>query len=131
MTPPDTQLDRTQRAAAERLLLDYSRFSDDSDYDGWSSLFGENGVLAVFGKDLSGAERLRRFAERAPVGVHIQGLAVFTRQPDGSVRAESSFVFVNAATRQVMAGWYHDTLVAAGDGYRFARRQIDLRVAPE
>jgi SnoaL-like domain len=115
------------RAAAEQLQVDYARHVDDRDGDAWAELFGSDGVLVVGQREITGHDALKTFAEGSTRGVHIQGLASFAVVDDGSVESSSSFVFVNAETLQVIAGWYHDRLVASEAGYRFARREIDIR----
>ena len=118
-----------QQAAAERLLVDYARLVDDREAERWADLFGSNGALVLGEREISGKERLTKFATRSVRGVHVQGVASFTSQPDGTVASTSSFVFVNVETAAVIAGWYRDVLTPDGTGYVFARRQIDIRTS--
>jgi SnoaL-like domain len=118
--------------AAHQLLADYARYADDDEAEAWAGLFGDDGVLAAFGREFSGKERLTRFARRSPKGVHIVSSPHLSGTDDGMVTAHSSFLFVNRETAAVMAGWYLDQMIPRGDGqFRFVRRGIDLRVGGE
>ncbi len=118
--------------AAHQLLADYARYADDGQAEAWAALFGDDGVLAAFGREFTGQERLTRFALRSPRGVHIVSSPHLSRGEGGVVTAHSSFLFVNGETAAVMAGWYVDQMVPREDGqFRFVRRGIDLRVGGE
>jgi hypothetical protein len=128
----DGALDLTEVMAVQRLLADYARHADDREVDAWTALFATDGVLVVFGKELSGQERLTRFLLRSPNGVHIQSVPHLSRGAHGTFVVRSSFLFANGETRDVMAGWYLDTMITAKTGEMlFARREIDLRVGPQ
>lgn len=118
--------------AAHQLLADYGRYADDGQSEAWAALFGDDGVLAAFGREFTGQERLTRFAQRSPRGVHITSSPHLSIGEDGVVTAHSSFLFVHGETAALMAGWYLDRMVPADNGrFRFARRGIDLRVGGE
>jgi hypothetical protein len=118
--------------AAHQLLADYARYADDGQAEAWAALFGEDGVLAAFGREFTGQERLTRFALRSPRGVHVLSSPHLSSGENGVVIAHSSFLFVNEETAAVMAGWYLDHMIPSELGqFRFARRSIDLRVGGE
>jgi 3-phenylpropionate/cinnamic acid dioxygenase small subunit len=118
--------------AAHQLLANYARYADEGQADAWAALFGDDGVLAAFGREFTGQERLTRFALRSPRGVHIVSSPHLSRGDDDVVMAHSSFLFVNGETAAVMAGWYRDQMVPGDDGqFLFVRRGIDLRVGGE
>ena len=115
-------------AAVWNLMGDYARFMDGRDAAALSTLFGASGVLAVGEREITGPAALEAFAAQSPEGVHTQGVPTVERQPDGGIRATSSFVFVNGTTHAIVAGEYRDDIVESGDGLVFARRQILMRV---
>jgi SnoaL-like domain len=120
-------LTEDEHRAAVALLVQYARFLDYLDGAAWSALFAEDGVLSFGDREITGREKLASFGQNSPRGVHIQGEAMFQRQPDGSVTCQSSFVFASTADGGVMAGWYTDRLVPDGNRFVFARRHIDIR----
>ncbi len=112
-----------------KLLGDYGRLIDGREAAAWSRLFGDRGTLAVGEREITGPAELTEFAANSPPGVHVQSVpSVFEPGPDGTVRAESNFVFVNADTGKTTAGTYRDELEPDGDAFTFARRDIDIRV---
>lgn len=119
-----------QKAAAQRLLVDYARLIDDRDAEGWADLFGAEGALVFGEKEIRGRQRLIKFAANSTRGIHVQGVASFSAHADGSVASTSSFVFVNAESGKLIAGWYRDVLAPEGENYVFTRRHIDIRTAP-
>jgi hypothetical protein len=114
--------------AVWNLMGDYARYVDGREAVAWSRLFGESGVLAVGKREITGPAALEEFGAQSAAGVHVQGIPTVERRPDGSIRATSSFVFVNATTHALVAGEYRDDIVDSGDGLVFARRQIEMRV---
>jgi SnoaL-like domain len=129
VSSPRRELAAAEVFAAHQLLAQYARHADDGRAEEWAALFGDDGVLAAFGREFTGRERLKRFALRSPKGVHIMSSPHLSDGGDGVVVAYSSFLFVNSETAAVMAGWYLDQMIPGEDGqFRFARRGIDLRV---
>lgn len=113
--------------AVWNLMGDYARFIDGREAAAWSELFGTDGVLVVGSREITGPSALKEFGAGSAAGVHVQGVPTVERQPDGSIRATSSFVFVNAATHGLVAGEYRDDIVESAGRLVFARRQIDMR----
>jgi hypothetical protein len=111
-----------------RLLGDYGRLIDGREAVAWGRLFGDEGTLAVGEREITGAAELTEFAAQSAEGVHVQSVPSLEPRPDGTVYAESSFVFVNAATGKLTAGSYRDELAPDGDTFFFVRRDISIRV---
>ena len=121
-------LDEKLIPAVLRLLGDYGRLIDGRETTAWSRLFGDKGTLAVGEREITGAAELTEFAAQSPAGVHVQSVPSIESRPDGTVYAESSFVFVNAETGKLTAGSYRDELAPDGDVFVFDRRDISIRV---
>jgi SnoaL-like domain len=124
--------DRSVLLAAVRLGADYARLIDGRDAEGWSGLFTTEGCLDFGGRPIVGRPALLRFAAKSPAGVHVPGLPTITGTGHGNgaiVTCESPFVFVNAATGALIAGWYRDQLAWDGDELRFAHRLVDQRAS--
>ena len=108
-----------------RLHADYARLIDAREAQAWSLLFTEDGLLIREDKPpVEGRAQLVTFAAESPAGVHLPGLPTVEPQSDGSVIATAHFVFVNGATRRIVAGVYRDDLVRGGTGLVFRRRDI-------
>jgi hypothetical protein len=125
-TEASVDLSPEELASANRLLANYARFVDNKKGAEWQALFGRSGFLAFGDRKVTGDE-LGQFAVESMPGVHIQAVPHFERRPDGSVRAESSFVFVSAADCLIRSGYYLDELVLEDGEYVFASRTIDIR----
>lgn len=121
--------ERDLERAATRLSADYCRLLDGRDAEGWSRLFTADGRLDLGRRQVVGRETLREFAAASPAGVHMAGpMAVDDDQ--GEITSESPFVFVNARTGAVLAGYYRDRLAWHEDRLVFVVRGIDIRVSP-
>jgi hypothetical protein len=118
---------RPDLAAVTQLHADYARHVDSHDGVAFADLFGDGGVLDFAGREITGRDALAAFVARAPNGVHLPGVPSIQPAPDGGVAAVSAFVFVNAATGQLVAGRYTDRLVWQDDRLVFARRHIDVQ----
>jgi hypothetical protein len=126
VTEASADLSPEELASANRLLANYARFVDNKKGAEWQALFGRSGFLAFGDRKVTGDE-LAEFAVDSMPGVHIQAVPHFKRRPDGSVRAESSFVFVAVADCAIRSGYYVDELVIEDGEYVFASRTIDIR----
>ena len=109
-----------------RLSADYCRLLDGRDAAGWSELFAVDGRLDLGRKQIVGRDALREFGAASPPGVHLGGPAAVTVGED-EITSESPFVFVNAGTGAVLAGYYSDRLVWQDERLVFAVRRIDIR----
>ena len=126
VTDANTDLSPAELASANRLLGNYARFVDNKKGPEWQALFGRSGFLAFGDRKVEGDE-LATFAVESMPGVHIQAVPNYERRPDGSVRAESAFIFVSAAECLIRSGYYLDELVIEAGEYVFASRTIDIR----
>jgi hypothetical protein len=125
-TETSVDLSPAELASANRLMANYARFVDNKKGTQWQGLFGRSGFLVNGDQEVTGDD-LAGFAVESMPGVHIQAVPHFERRPDGSVRAESSFVFVSAAECLIRSGYYLDELVIEDGEYVFASRTIDIR----
>jgi hypothetical protein len=110
------------------LLGDYARAVDSRDTAAVARLFGGSGTLALPDRDITGDRALAEFTEQAPRGVHVQGVPLVERGPDGALHVTSNFVFVNAVTYALSSGEYRDEIRRGADGLFFARRAITIKV---
>ena len=110
------------------LQADYARFVDTRDAKSWGDLFGADGILAVGKREIRGKDAIAEFGATSSRGVHVQAVPHVESRTDGGLEATSSFVFVNGETGALIAGIYRDELAPDGDGFIFARRQIDMLV---
>jgi hypothetical protein len=109
------------------LFADYGRHLDlERDPGAWAELFGTDGVLVVGDREISGAEKLMKFAAGSIPGVHVQAVPQLRAQPGGGLDAITSFIFMTTETKDFRSGYYTDHLVWQGDRLIFARRRIQL-----
>jgi uncharacterized protein (TIGR02246 family) len=132
--------DRSEdRAAIQRLLVDYGRTLDARDFNGFAALFAEHGVYvagapgaASLSGPEAGAAMQRTFAENA-LGFAEPNYHLFFNEtvafdgPD-SARATSQSLFMvpgeGGAPRAAMMAQYDDELVREGGRWKFARRTV-------
>jgi hypothetical protein len=119
-------LSRAEIASVNRLLANYARFVDNKKGAEWRALFGKSGYLAFGDRNVSGDD-LADFAVNSAPGVHVQAVPYLERRADGTVFAESSFVYVAIAECAIRSGYYIDELVIEDGEYVFASRTIDIR----
>jgi len=125
--PADGAIGDGTVALVMALFADYARHLDlRPDPEAWAELFGTDGVLAVGDREITGAERLRKFAAGSIPGVHVQAVPHLRARPDGGLDAISSFVFMTAETQDFRSGYYTDHLAWQGNRLVFARRRIQL-----
>lgn len=115
--------------AVANLLADYARFVDIRDPIGFSRLFGTGGTLATPHGDITGPDALAAFAVKAGPGVHVQGVPTLYRGADGSLFANSNFIFISARSHDLTSGEYRDVIRFEDGRLVFARRTIDPRVS--
>ena len=123
------------RAAIGELLALHGHLFDDGELDLLGVLFTPGvsyDVTALGGGVLHGIDAIRDAAlavgERNPLGHHVTNV-VLSEQADGSVRARSKGIGVNA-DGTVGTVTYEDTIVRAGAGWRIAARTVVPRQAP-
>jgi hypothetical protein len=123
------------RAAIVELLALHGHLFDDGELDRLDELFTASvvyDVTALGGGVLRGVDAIRAAAlalgDRNPLGHHVTNVVLST-QPDGSVRARSKGIGVNA-DGTVGTVTYEDTVVEEGNGWRIGARTVVPRRAP-
>jgi|ERR1700757_3160504 uncharacterized protein (TIGR02246 family) len=104
------------------LLARYALTLDVDDVDGCLALFTDDGEFLVFGKMLTGPERIRRMFTRAPRGMHLTGAALIEVTGD-SATAQTQVLFVDSSNHELRPALYDDEFVKAGGTWRFHRRR--------
>ncbi len=125
----DSRPDPATAYAVSSLLAEYCATMDSGRFDEWVELFLTDGRLELPPAVIAGHAKLTRFAERAPVGIHVSGLPLLATTPD-SISSVCSWVFVERATGTAMAGYYYDDIVWAGGRYRFRARRVAMQASP-
>jgi 3-phenylpropionate/cinnamic acid dioxygenase small subunit len=128
------------RVEIEALVFEYARRIDDGDFAGVGRLFAAGSVCAPDGTPLaSGAEAVealytattRRYEDGTPRSHHLTSNVAVT--VDLSTASAQSYFTVFQATddsmlQPIVAGRYEDTFARTGDGWRFDRRIMHLRL---
>jgi len=115
----------TDRDDIRDLLAMYALTLDADDIDGCLALFTADSEFVVFGKTLSGPDRIRKMLTRAPRGMHLTGATlVDVDGPNATVR--SQVLFVDSSTHELRPALYDDDLVRADGGWRFRRRRCQF-----
>ncbi len=111
------------------LLGEYCNRLDHQRWEDWADLFASDGRMELYDGNvpatIAGRDRLIRFAQRSPRGVHVTGLPVVT-DVDGVLRSVSSWTFLNFATGQQLVGYYHDEFIDTTAGLRFLLRSVEM-----
>lgn len=128
--------------AIQRVITDYSAYLDARDYEGYVSLFTEDGVWANGGTLREGRGEIREmleglFGEVEEDYVNLSSfhyIANFEVDVEGdTARAKSRFIFFmrgeGGAPTPELSGQYHDELVRVGGEWKIARRE-DHTVMP-
>jgi hypothetical protein len=120
------------RSEITELLSLYGLLLDQQRVDEWMELFLREAVLEVDGRPcLATAEDRLELARTAPPGTHLSAFPVI-REGDAvdSARAEQTFMFRDAKSSRMFAGWYEDVLVKFEGAWRFQHRTIRFHRAP-
>jgi 3-phenylpropionate/cinnamic acid dioxygenase small subunit len=113
----------------QNLLADYGATLDEARWDDHFALWTEDCEVFVFGRSFLGREAIDRFMRKTVRGKH------FTAGPhlefDGDrARSTSDFVFFRSSDlRLYSAGVYRDDLVRTSQGWKLARREIDIQLS--
>jgi 3-phenylpropionate/cinnamic acid dioxygenase small subunit len=103
---------------------------DDDDVKGWSNLFTEDVVFTVATLEIKGRQSLFEFMEarRRPDGdrgKHLHSNVIIeVDEEEGRARSYTDFIEVERS--QKGAGRYIDDLVRESDGWRIAKRHIEV-----
>jgi hypothetical protein len=115
------------------LLGEYCNMLDHQRWDDWADLFVSNGRMELLdakgSSTIAGRDRLIRFAEKSPRGVHLSGVPALTNFA-GALRSVSSWTFSNLATGEQLVGYYHDEFVDTPGGLRFLVRRVETMNGP-
>ncbi len=110
------------------LHREYGASLDEKRLEDHLGLWLPDAVLHVFGREYAGVEAIARFMRTARDGKHLT-LAPQVRFEADRASALADFIFYDAPDLSVYsAGLYRDELVRSADGWRFARREIDLQI---
>jgi SnoaL-like domain len=111
------------------LLSEYCNMLDHQRWEDWADLFASDGRMELHDGNapasIAGRDRLIRFAERSPRGVHISGVPALTDSA-GVLRSVSPWTFLNLATGQQRVGYYHDEFIDTPAGLRFLLRRVEM-----
>jgi uncharacterized protein (TIGR02246 family) len=103
------------------LLATYALTLDADDIEGCVALFTDDAEFLVFGKTLSGPDRIRKMLIRAPRGMHLTG-ATLVNVDGESATARTQVLFVDSSTHELRTALYDDELVRVDGHWRFRRR---------
>ncbi|MGB8501547.1 nuclear transport factor 2 family protein [Mycobacterium sp.] len=115
----------TPQAAIRELLAAYALTLDADDIDGCLALFTNDAEFVVFGKTLSGPDRIRKMLTRAPRGMHLTG-ATLVDVDDLTATVRSQVLFVDSTTHQLRPALYDDEVVNLDGRWRFRRRRCQF-----
>jgi hypothetical protein len=120
------------RSAITDLLSQYGLLLDRQQVDEWMALFVDDAVFEMEGRSpLTTAAERAELASTAPSGTHLAAPPVI-RQGGATDTAESeqTFMFRDAETGRMLAGWYEDVLVRVEGTWRFRHRTIRFHGKP-
>jgi uncharacterized protein (TIGR02246 family) len=110
------------------LLATYALTLDVDDVDRCLSLFTDDAEFVVFGKTLSGHDRIRKMLTRAPRGMHLTG-ATFAEINGHAASVRSQVLFVDSSTHELRPALYDDYVIKAAGRWRFQRRRCQFITA--
>lgn len=112
------------------LLADYGRTLDDGRWEQHMALYAEDCRLRVFGREYAGREAIEAFMRQAHRGHHLTGVP--SVELDGeTARSRADYVFFRDDMQLYSAGSYEDELVREHGSWRFAVRDIHIRLRAE
>jgi len=116
---------KAEQDAIRELLAEYALALDADDVDGCVQLFTEDGEFVVYGKTLTGRDKIGRMFTRAPSGLHLIGATHIDVR--GSVAAvRSQVLFVDASTHEMRPALYDDELTKTTGRWQFRRRRCQF-----
>lgn len=114
--------------AIRDLLAAYALALDADDIDGCLALFTDDAEFALFGKTLSGQDRIRKMLTRAPHGLHLTGATLVDIHGDVAA-VRSQMLFVDSSTHELRPALYDDEVTKADERWRFRRRRCQFVTA--
>jgi hypothetical protein len=114
------------------LLSQYGLLLDRQQVDEWMALFVHDAVFEMEGRFplTTPADRME-VGSTAPSGTHLAAPPVIRQggAVDTAV-SEQTFMFRDAESGRMLAGWYEDVLVKVEGGWRFQHRTIHFHGTP-
>jgi 3-phenylpropionate/cinnamic acid dioxygenase small subunit len=132
----------TEEDGIRRTLAEYCQLLDDGRFDDWAEVFAADATFMPLGNVVTGREAIRAWAyETFPdldrIGRHLTINPIVDVDGETAV-AKSDVLMLRPSPegpRPVLVGEYHDRLVREGGRWRFARREVVVRLqewlAPE
>ena len=121
-----------ERNAITDLLSQYGLLLDRQQVEEWMALFLHDAVFEMEGRPpLTTAAERAELGRRAPHGTHLAAPPVI--RPGGApdtAESEQTFMFRDAETGRMLAGWYEDVLVKVEGTWRFQHRTIRFHSTP-
>jgi hypothetical protein len=120
------------RSAITDILSQYGLLLDRQQVDEWMALFEHDAVFEMEGQSpLTTAAERAELGRTAPSGTHLAAPPVI-RQGGAAETAESeqTFMFRDAESGRMLAGWYEDVLVKVEGTWRFRHRTIRFHGKP-
>jgi hypothetical protein len=120
------------RSAITDLLSQYGLLLDRQQVDEWMALFDDDAVFEMEGRSpLTTAAERAELGRTAPSGTHLAAPPVIRpgRAMD-TAESEQTFMFRDAETGRMLAGWYEDVLVKVEGTWRFRHRTIRFHGKP-
>ncbi len=115
----------------QNLLADYGATLDEARWDDHFALWTEDCSLFVFGRSFQGREAIDRFMRKTVRGKHITALPHLEFDAERA-RSIADFVFFRASDLKLYsAGVYRDDLVRTAEGWKLARREIEIQLSQE
>ena len=113
------------------LLADYSATLDEGRWSDHLELWVEDCEIFVFGRSFRGREKIDRFMRKTVRGKHLTALPHLEFDGDHA-RSVADYVFFRSPDRVLYsAGVYRDDLVRTGEGWKLARREIEIQLSEE
>ena len=122
------------KLAIEELIAHYNQSLDSGDYEAWLACWADDAVFDGLGKQLTGIDAIRGFADGYEAGYRrrLHALKHFTvnilSKIDGDLATSSSYVQLTSLSDQgvrfVLTGRYEDDLKRVDGRWRFARRKL-------
>jgi hypothetical protein len=101
-------------------------YLDRDDIEACISLFSEDSVYEVYGRQFEGAAGLRKMLTGAPGGLHLGGVPVVELVDADHARSTQSLLFVPTSGEASRNAVYTDDLRRTADGWRITRRRCQF-----
>ena len=111
------------RAILALLALNAKHYNS-GQWSEYGSLFTEDGVLHVFGRDYVGRDAIARFSARRDRGKHMMSTPIIEIDGDSATVSVDHVFFRYPDLVLFGAGTYEDDLVKVNGEWKFARREI-------